>query len=801
MKKLVLSLMAAVALMFIPQALTAVNFVQYLATYGNSLTVGTDTLGGVTYSTVRYGDLYNGGAPGMPSLPIDYIRFSVPYNATNFTVTASPSRWSTANLSYLLYPCQMPWIPNDSIAPPIMLPDTAAYYSGVSYPSQMAWVADEGFLAGENHIVTVAVMPFRYTHSSTSDEVRKCRKLTVRLNYELSDSLAMYPIVRNDSALREEGYQLAQSMVVNPNQVKSFSYGFSNPVGPSEPGDPINPNGGLGGDGLNFHGDPGELGPNEPDSTWTNMGEIIMSGHFPYLIVTTSDLKHSVRRIAALKRQKGYNVKVVTLDDVFSSPCSRPGDVIGKGNNAYLTFTDNAGKLRQYIRYYFENLGTKYVLLAGSNIPYREIAVNLENGPINCHGDLYYSDMNGDWSEFIKIDTHPDLFVGRLLGRTPSQLEAYTDKLYRYELNPGKGNYSYLGNALYTEGKDFINGLQTIKSELNNIFINHSITECPNGNYPKGNDVLDSIHEIHPAFMFSLNHGEPSCIKTYGSDSLGVRYFLWAIDSVKILPGIVDNMETGNGLNRMMNKNYPMIYYSLSCETMPYYKIPGFNIDMNFGESFTMGKDYGGPVYMGNTATSTTSTIYLATEFVKQLKKGHYKLGEADILSKESFSDKMLSIIHNYLGDPTLEFWKYTPREYKNLSVQKIDSIYNISGITTIPSTIAYYCNDGRNKSYRVSQQTVALNIPPNSCTMIYSSINIPYILPLELQNIAICKSQYVIASDVIAGNYIDSSRSEGDVVIKNGIEYEIEASGTVALQDGFKVEKGAYFAVYPACF
>lgn len=30
---------------------------------------------------------------------------------------------------------------------------------------------------------------------------------------------------------------------------------------------------------------------------------------------------------------------------------------------------------------------------------------------------------------------------------------------------------------------------------------------------------------------------------------------------------------------------------------------------------------------------------------------------------------------------------------------------------------------------------------------------------------------------------------------------YEIEASGTVTLHDGFKVEKGATFAVYPSSF
>ena len=61
--------------------------------------------------------------------------------------------------------------------------------------------------------------------------------------------------------------------------------------------------------------------------------------------------------------------------------------------------------------------------------------------------------------------------------------------------------------------------------------------------------------------------------------------------------------------------------------------------------------------------------------------------------------------------------------------------------------------------------------------------------------------SEYVIASDVIAGNFVEYYREEGDVTIQSGAVYEIEAKGSVTLQDGFKVEKGATFAVYPSCF
>ena len=84
---------------------------------------------------------------------------------------------------------------------------------------------------------------------------------------------------------------------------------------------------------------------------------------------------------------------------------------------------------------------------------------------------------------------------------------------------------------------------------------------------------------------------------------------------------------------------------------------------------------------------------------------------------------------------------------------------------------------------------------------MLYKHNYIPYIAPLDLQNITFSKNQYVIASDVTAGKSIDSQRTNGNVIVPDGIEYEIEASGRVTLQDGFQVEKGATFAVYPSSF
>ncbi len=59
----------------------------------------------------------------------------------------------------------------------------------------------------------------------------------------------------------------------------------------------------------------------------------------------------------------------------------------------------------------------------------------------------------------------------------------------------------------------------------------------------------------------------------------------------------------------------------------------------------------------------------------------------------------------------------------------------------------------------------------------------------------------FVLAGDVTAGNSVDNNRDCGDVIIKDGVTYEIEANGTIILNDGFEVEKGGVFAIYPSCY
>ncbi len=756
----------------------------------NKVTIGSDTLSGVTYTTVNYDGFLNHGNAGYPSLPVDYIKFSVPYNACNFTVAANTLNSTNQPINHLVYPCQASRMMSDTSALTISYPNNIVYQTNSFYPSQskMAWVVNEGFLAGENHIVTIAVMPIRYKHSNGSGPYSNYLQIaqTIRLevSYELSDTLSMSPLISLNEMRRIEGQKMTRNIVINPDSVSAFAYHHSS-----------------------------------VDTLYTPYHTPVASSplpSYPYLIVTDSILSHSLRRLAALKRQKGYNVRIVTLDEIMNDPYAQYGDVVRVNGMPTVAFPDSAGIIRQYLKLSKWYFGTDFLLLAGSSVPFRIQPKALPHKTYQIPTDLYYSDLNGNWTRNSTIDIYPDLFVGRILAKTDNQISNYTDKLLRYELNPGGGDFSYLKRALYTEAVGFYDYSREIGTNMNSICPDSMIIrERRHAYYPKAMNVIDSINTKKFGFWCTYNHGCPTSIITYGINAYNKVYSdsvfaLFAEDSVRVIPFSANIGETDNDLNNIDNRGYEMISYSTSCETMPFNVKTEYNnkpISMNFGESFTTGKDYGGPAYLGNTSDGIYPGLkYLARSFAEDLLNESSKIGIAEGMSKikendQNFND-FLAMSHNLLGDPTIDMWTDIPQSYSSISVTRADDSVSIRGLDVDSTIIAYYGNDYRIGSDTFSTSDVNIyGISPNDAIMIYKHNYIPYIVPMVLQNFTINNSQYVIASDVIAGRSVDSGRTRGYVTVKNGVEYEIEASGTVYLDGGFKVEKGATFAVYPACF
>ena len=118
------------------------------------------------------------------------------------------------------------------------------------------------------------------------------------------------------------------------------------------------------------------------------------------------------------------------------------------------------------------------------------------------------------------------------------------------------------------------------------------------------------------------------------------------------------------------------------------------------------------------------------------------------------------------------------------------------NGITS-SDTIAYCDNEGNvGRKWGADDVDFFNGISPTASIMVYNHDHIPYIAPMKLQDCNINNSQYVYASSFSAGINIVPIINNGNVSIKNGADYEIEASDDVYLGEGFVVENGATFAV-----
>jgi hypothetical protein len=380
------------------------------------------------------------------------------------------------------------------------------------------------------------------------------------------------------------------------------------------------------------------------------------------------------------------------------------------------------------------------------------------------------------------------------MSKDTEQVNNYTDKLFRYELNPGHGNTSYLRKAFFSEGREYTDILNEFKSSLSSIYPNPIIINDYNNNnsqYPKGKNVIDTLRSNPVGFICIYNHGNITKTRVYGYDNDSNIYFIKAQTT----------FNGGNGLNCLQNKSHPMIYYSPSCATIPF---DNKNM-MSFGESFILGKDYGGPIYIGYTReVYPNEGKNLSNAFAHKIMEGYVKLGVAFSMSKveTGVNTFTASLIQGCFGDPELEMWTNNPQCYSDIMTIRTDNSIILSGIAEPSTIVAYRDRQNIYKTKIVSTSNITItDASPNSTIILFKHNFIPYIAPLKLQNETIIDSCYIIANEVIAGNSIDSNRTNGDVTVNNGVEYEIEASGNVALHNGFKVEKGATFAVYPSSF
>ena len=150
--------------------------------------------------------------------------------------------------------------------------------------------------------------------------------------------------------------------------------------------------------------------------TTTSVSEaayLVPTLYFEYVIITTNTCKPYFNDFVNWKRKKGYDIGVVTVDEIYSNYPN--GDLISG-------IDDEAGSIRQYLNDSYEDGGTMFALLAGdaNTVPVR-YGCALEGPPLlgdEVPSDLYFADFTGNWN------TDGDIYYGE---RTQDNIDYYNE--------------------------------------------------------------------------------------------------------------------------------------------------------------------------------------------------------------------------------------------------------------------------------------------------------------------------------------------------------------------------------------
>ncbi len=619
---------------------------------------------GTEFRTVEWGDMHPAAEVGSPELPVEHFRFLVPVYSNNFRATVvSATGASALPLGSRVLPAQVPQKADGSPAPEFTYPKAAAY---VRTLAPEAWVVDDGFIDGCNHVVTVAVRPVSYDDATLSASAYG--SVTVRLDYDLcgedglTGSKPIFPP-------RASEYVRIEDLVVNTANVAQFA--------------------------------PRRV----PDA---GSGE--HSRH--YYIIVPDNLKDAVDDLAVWKRQKGYSVVVKTIEDICATPRYVVGGHCSYRNGQTEELVDSAASLRAYLHDEFEDNGAFFCLLVGNSktsMPIRKAywgsihslsSTNSRNGEFTPT-DLYFGDLTTEYTltsggiapqiftfeynVYSTVAGYPEIYIGRLLASKKEEILNYTRKLELYESNPGRGNNDYLSSALFLEqykdpNSGYVSLIETSKQAretLSSIFTTKLIQSNEEGTHPTGKEVIDELNKNYGLFSPHA-HGNPFGFATAAnreSSNPNGSFYVTSEDKVTKRSderpgGIWDwlmNEEDGNGLDNLNNKDFPSVVYSISCDNTPFDIMESSHDTewLNLGESFTCGKDYGGPAYLGNTRSGYVKpSDELEVQFYKAVQM-YPKISIAECISKMNFKEKgyrdHMFLTHNIIGDPEFEMWLGKP--------------------------------------------------------------------------------------------------------------------------------------------
>lgn len=631
---------------------------------------------GKTYCKVDLPTSKTNIIPGTPDIPYMEYNFLVPDGAGNFTASIqSVETRDSSVLSFPIIPAQMCWSVNDLDNKPFLDIDTWQYKS--SNAQLNCLIAEELYVNGKYHVVKVYVPVMEYSPIFLSTKLYS--KVNLKLDFDMD--VAPHLSIADD----EETLDEIVDLVVNcPQRKTSAIYSSSQTT---------------------------LLSP-----TW-------------YYILTPESLLNEVSEMGTWKKQKGYEVKIITYEEILSSEQTKVNGT---------TILDPADAVRQWLISERKKNGKFYLLLIGdsrTSSPFRKFRYKSEYDATAtknwCSGqfipsDGYYSDMttnynltkenDGHYSEYVEnCNFSPDLMVGRILANKNSEISNYFKKLLTYELLPNNNNnrYDYLNCGLIVR--------QYQHRTYSSLFYNlndfpDSVVLTDNNGYadfnkstPTGEMVISNMKNC--GLISLMGHGTPTTFACSGANtypgtttSAGkeMRYIKPLKTYGQDLRWLKQD-EDNNSLDLLSNKGKPSIVYTLACDIIPFDSL--FNqsntasfLPYNMGEAFTVAGDFGGVAFIGNTRTGLDwCTREMESEFGKQISR-RISIGDAFNQSSYATTNKYAKYSRNLIGDPELKIWIGKPN-IPNVKLDSNSSSVNITGEDIQSSKVIIY--DGvSSKSY-----------------------------------------------------------------------------------------------------
>lgn len=728
----------------------------------NELKISYPTINNEIRCQIDYKDYLKENKTGYPGLPYIIKHFIVPDNGGNIQLSSDVSTPKSFSIDHPvnIAPEQIPTASRQTKAT-----QTSSIYQE-TFPQHTAEIISEGYLDGDKRIVGIKIYPVQYV----PNEQKILLWEQISLNLSFSQKIAGQKTITSIQAppRTTEELQKMLQFVENQNDIARFSNEKSNrnitlPIIPS----------------------------------------------YEYVIITTDDLVSSFEPLVRWRRQQGINAGIVTMQTILSYK-----NII---KDSYSNLYDDAGKLREFLRLAY-TAGTKYALLAGDStrVPFRygtpiNRTETTEYHPKNSiPTDLYFSDLNSNWNTdndqhygepTDHLDFYPEIYVGRLLCSTPDEVDNYLDKLFLYEQNPGRGDYTYLKKAFYAEADQMQEQKQAEKlSEIfSETFTQNTIFQEKEGprsptlpTFPTGKDVINEMNQGYGFYSWHL-HGEPVLMVTASRLVNNGAYYL-------IIPTPdcwQSNDTTGNSFMDLTNYDKPAVAYTISCTTMPYDSYMSVhsyeNYKYNLGEAYTVGSKGGGPAYLGNTREGyIIDSFDLQRIFTKALLADkEHELGRNEAISKYQYSDHYISLVHNMLGCPKIKMWTEIPQTI-SANAQINNSALTVSAnIPEARITVAGIFGNDFLES-QIGNNTTFDNLPDNYIVTVSKENHLPYTLPLYIRNITLNSQEYLKTNLVYIGNGLDSSSDNGSVTLQSGAQLRIDTSDEVIVNTEFTVESGA---------